>query len=332
MKMQKIWVKVEPWDKKLVTTALEGGADGVMVPPGYSEAVKSLGKIVTISTDGDLKIGTDVIFYEIKSGSDETEIVKLSREKIVVLSCNDWTIIPLENLIAKGAKVVAQVNNLDEARTAFGILEKGVDHILLIPIDAATLRTTLAALRSAEKRIALEEAEIIEIRPAGMGDRVCVDTCTAMKPGQGILVGNSSTALFLVHSESIENPYVSPRPFRVNAGPVHAYTRVPDGKTKYLCELSAGDPVMIIDFTGEASVGTVGRLKIERRPLMLISAGIRNRTVTVILQNAETIRLTAPDGKAISVVHLSPGDKVLAACEEGARHFGMKIEETLTEK
>ncbi len=40
--MRKIWVKVDPWDKKLVTTALEGGADGIMVPPGYSEKVKEL--------------------------------------------------------------------------------------------------------------------------------------------------------------------------------------------------------------------------------------------------------------------------------------------------
>ena len=27
--MRKIWVKIDPWDKDLVTTALEGGADGV---------------------------------------------------------------------------------------------------------------------------------------------------------------------------------------------------------------------------------------------------------------------------------------------------------------
>jgi len=32
--MRKIWVRVDPWDKKMVTTALEGGADGIMVPQG----------------------------------------------------------------------------------------------------------------------------------------------------------------------------------------------------------------------------------------------------------------------------------------------------------
>ena len=27
--MRKIWVKVDPWDKKLVTTAIEGGVPGL---------------------------------------------------------------------------------------------------------------------------------------------------------------------------------------------------------------------------------------------------------------------------------------------------------------
>jgi 3-dehydroquinate synthase II len=153
-----------------------------------------------------------------------------------------------------------------------------------------------------------------------------------MGMGQGMLVGNSSNALFLIHSESISNPYVSPRPFRVNAGPVHSYTRVPGGKTRYLSELSAGDPVLIVDFNGDTATGIVGRLKIEKRPLMLVKAVVGDKEMTTIVQNAETIRLTDPEGKAISVVDLSPGDKILVAMEEGGRHFGMKIEESITEK
>ncbi|MBW1835487.1 MAG: 3-dehydroquinate synthase II [Deltaproteobacteria bacterium] len=330
--MRKIWVKVDPWDKQMVTTALEGGADGIIVPPGFHEKVKALGRIETISEDGDLKIGEDVIFYDIKSGDDEETIVKLSQNKRVILKCRDWTIIPLENLIAKGADVIAQVNSLEEAKTAFGILEKGVSHILFNPTDVNALKTALSALRSIEAKIPLESAEITAIQPVGMGDRVCVDTCTSMTLGQGLLVGNSSSALFLVHAESISNPYVAPRPFRVNAGPVHAYTRVPGGKTKYLAELSAGDQVLIVDFNGNITTGTVGRLKIEKRPLMLVTAAVGDKRVTTLLQNAETIRLTHPDGKAVSVVNLVPGDKVLLAVEEQGRHFGHKIEETITEK
>ena len=330
--MRKIWVKVDPWNKKMVTTALEGGADGVMVPQGFSEKVKALGRIQTISEDGDLKLGEDVVFYNIKSGEDEDKIVKLSHDKRVILQSSDWTIIPLENLIAKGAKVIAQVRNLEEAQTAFGILEIGVEHILFHSNDAIELKKVLSWLHSEGDRISLQAAEIVEISPVGMGDRVCVDSCTSMTMGQGMLVGNSSSALFLVHSESILNPYVTPRPFRVNAGPVHAYTRIPGGKTKYLSELSAGDQVLIVDFKGNTTTGIVGRLKIEKRPLMLVKAVIGDKEISSIVQNAETIRLTDPLGKALSVVSLVPGDKVLAAVEEGGRHFGLKIEESITEK
>jgi 3-dehydroquinate synthase II len=330
--MRKIWVKVDPWDKNMVTTALEGGADGIMVPKGFSEKVKALGRVQTISEDGDLKLGKDVVFFEIKSGEDEEEITKLSQTKRVILQCSDWTIIPLENLIAKGADVIAQVTTLDEAQTAFGILEKGVGHVLFHSDHVVELKKVLSWFRSEGDKISLQTAEIVEVRPVGMGDRVCVDTCTSMGMGQGMLVGNSSSALFLIHSESISNPYVSPRPFRVNAGPVHSYTRIPGGKTRYLSELSAGDPVLIVDFKGNTTTGIVGRLKIEKRPLMLIKAVFDGQEIATIVQNAETIRLTDPEGNAVSVVNLVPGDTVLVAMEAGGRHFGIKIEESITEK
>jgi 3-dehydroquinate synthase II len=330
--MRKIWVRIDIWDKELVTTAIEGGADGIMVPPGCSKKVKELGKVLTIADDGDLKPGKDVAVFTIRSGEDEQEIFRLSQDKPVILQTSDWTIIPLENLIAKKAEVIAQVNTPEEAKTAFGILERGVSHILYRPESVLDLKNTLAWFHAGEESIDLTAAKILEVRSVGMGDRVCVDTCTSMGPGEGMLVGNSSGGLFLVHAESISNPYVSPRPFRVNAGPVHAYTRVPDGKTRYLSELTAGDPVLIVDYTGKTNIGVVGRLKIEKRPLMLIRAEMGEKVFSTILQNAETIRLTAPDGSALSVVNLQHGDHILLAAEHGGRHFGMKIEETITEK
>jgi 3-dehydroquinate synthase II len=330
--MRKIWVKVDPFDKELVITALEGGADGVVLPQGHSQEVKQLGRIPTIAKDGDIQLGEDVIYFAIKSSSDEEEILKLSKSKQVILECSDWTIIPLENLIAKGAHVIAQVQTVAEAQTAFGILEKGVDHILLNLKNSLQLKNALHELKSKTDIIPLVTAQITEIKPLGMGDRVCVDTCTEMRIGEGMLVGNSSSALFLVHAESIFNPYVAPRPFRVNAGPVHAYTRVPGGKTRYLSELAAGDQVLIIDYKGNSNVAIVGRLKVEKRPLILVKALVDNQEITTILQNAETIRLTAPEGNPISVASLKAGDQVLVALEASGRHFGIKIDETITEK
>ena len=54
--------------------------------------------------------------------------------------------------------------------------------------------------------------------------------------------------------------------------------------------------------------------------------------VSLILQNAETIRLVGEDGGAISVVHLEVGDRILGSVLEGGRHFGMAVKETIREK
>ncbi len=295
--------------------------------------MRELGKITTIAKDGDRVLGEDVVFFAIKGHVDEPELVKLCREKTVVLQCDDWQIIPLENLIAQKADVIAQVKDAKEVETAFGILESGVGHVLLTSSDMIELlKKILTELKSGNEKTALTTATIVAVEPLGMGDRVCVDTCTTMVPGQGLLVGNSSGVLFLVHAESLENPYVAARPFRVNAGPVHAYTRVGGGKTRYLSELSAGDGVLIVDHEGKTEPAVIGRLKIEKRPLMLIKAQVGDQIATTIVQNAETIRLTRPSGEAVSVVKLAPGDEVLCAVEKTGRHFGHAIEETITEK
>jgi 3-dehydroquinate synthase II len=65
---------------------------------------------------------------------------------------------------------------------------------------------------------------------------------------------------------------------------------------------------------------------------MLVEAECKKKTIATILQNAETIRLTQPSGNPLSVVDLKKGSKILAFIEDAGRHFGMKIQETITEK
>lgn len=330
--MKEIWVKADPWEKELVTTALESGADAVLVSGDKIASVKELGLIKTVSDEGDVKWGEDVVCVEIQSAEDEEEIVKLSRRKKVVVRTRDWTIIPLENLVAQAGNIFVEVDDLEGARTAAGILEKGVDGLIITERNPIRAREIINEMKSERQTIDLVKLKVDNIRPLGMGDRVCVDTCTVMGTGEGCLVGNSSQALFLVHAESIENPYVSPRPFRVNAGPVHAYIMAPGGRTRYLSELGTGDEILGVDWKGKGMPLIVGRVKIERRPLLLVKATGPNGPVNTILQNAETIRLVTPKGEAISVVKIKPGDKVLGHTEEAGRHFGHKIEETITEK
>ena len=330
--MKEVWVTADPWKKELVTVALEAGADAVVVPQEREKSVKELGLIKTVSEKGDLRWGKDVARMEIQSAEDEEKIIELSKERKVVVKTSDWTIIPLENLVARTTNIFVEVATLEEAKTALGILEKGVDGLVIQNPDPLKVREIIEEARSGRERIELTELEITGVYPAGMGDRVCVDTCTMMREGEGLLVGNTSRCLFLIHSESIENPYVAPRPFRVNAGPVHAYVMVPGGKTRYLSELKAGDQVMGIDFQGQTAPLLVGRVKIERRPLLIIEATGPQGEAGVIVQNAETIRMVAPEGEAVSVVRLKSGDRILGYVEEAGRHFGHKINETITEK
>jgi 3-dehydroquinate synthase II len=264
---------------------------------------------------------------------DEDKAAGISPGKIVVLRMLDWTIIPIENLLAKrGKNIIVQVANSVQAKLMVEILEKGVDGVLLNTTDVNEIKKTAEVLQGVGEKIELAEATITTVKQLGMGDRSCLDTCTQMVPGEGILVGNTASGFFLVHSESIENPYVAARPFRVNAGAVHAYTLTPGGGTKYLADLKAGDEVLIVDYSGKSQLAYLGRNKIEKRPMMLIEAQVEGMPISLVMQNAETIRLVNPRGQPISITALKLGDKVLAHVEKGGRHFGMKVDETLIER
>ncbi|MGC8852234.1 MAG: 3-dehydroquinate synthase II [Hydrogenobacter sp.] len=331
--MKEFWYWVEDYDKKLITTAIESGATAIVLSdPSKKEEVKKLGRVSVVSEEGDLKLGEDVVHVLIKGKEDEERAVKYPPHVKVIVETTDWTIIPLENIIAQREEVYAVVKNEEEAKTAVKILEKGVKGVVLKSSDINTIKRVGKALEEEEEKLNLCVVRITRILPLGLGDRVCVDTTSLLSRGEGMLVGNSSAGMFLVHAETEENPYVASRPFRVNAGAVHMYIRVPGNKTKYLCELSTGDAVMVYDYKGRGRLVYVGRAKVERRPMILVEGKVENKKVSAVLQNAETIRLTKPDGTPISVVELKEGDEVLGYTEEAGRHFGIKVEETITEK
>jgi 3-dehydroquinate synthase II len=316
----------------LAQAALECGADALWVEEGLRPEVRKLGLILTVAGDGDLLLGRDVVEKEVREKKDEEEIIHLSLSRKVVLKGGDWTIIPLENLLSRTRNLFLEVTTIKEGQTALAILEKGVDGVVLNNPDPREVRQIIRSLKRENERFELFPTRVKRVEPLGLGDRVCVDTCSSMIPGEGMLVGNSSQSLFLVHSESVENPFVNPRPFRVNAGPVHAYLRMADGKTKYLSEVRAGDQALVVNYEGKSYPAVVGRAKVERRPLALVEAEGNGQTYSAILQNAETIRLTQPDGKSISLVDLKEGSEVLAYQESSGRHFGVRIDETISER
>jgi len=328
--MKQFWVDIRPWNKEIATTAIESGADAIVVD--HAEDVRRLGRITTVAPDGDLKPGVDVTECTITDKASENEAAKRGKHKPVIVTTSDWTVIPLENLVAQSDHIIASVKDEKEAAMAMGVLEKGVYGILLKTTDPAVVRSVAGLLKGSTGTVSLIPFTVTKIEPVGMGDRVCVDTCSMLVDGEGMLMGNTSSAMLLVHAETLENPYVAPRPFRVNAGAVHAYIMLPDGKTAYLADLTIGGKVMVTDAKGKAHTAIIGRTKIERRPLLLVEAAASKAKVSLILQNAETIRLVGEKGEAISVVNLKVGDHILGSAFEGARHFGMAIKETIREK
>ncbi|HEV2119644.1 MAG TPA: 3-dehydroquinate synthase II [Candidatus Bathyarchaeia archaeon] len=249
------------------------------------------------------------------------------RPDYLLVNCPNWKVIPLENLIAEAkghSKLVARTTSFVESRIALSTLELGADGIALASHDTNEILKTRDLILGESKDVSLSIARVTGVKPIGTGARVCVDTTEILEAGEGLLTGSSSQALFLVEGEVHSNPHVNPRPFRVNAGPVSSYVLTASGKTRYLSELSAGETVLLIDKSGRTRSVDVARVKIERRPMILVEASIGSQRLTTIVQNAETVRLVTRGGSK-PVSEIKAGDEVLVRFEEGGRHFGTKV-------
>ena len=308
-------------------------------------------KIIFESSDADLVICKTIpeiqefkaigkvagFLKRVSNNDDIDEIGRASQAgaDFVIVEAENWKIIPLENVIAKlhksNTKVYTTAKNTEEIRTMFSVLELGVDGVIFSTdnekaVDA--LRDYLDAFV-----FPIKSAKILDVRDVGTGERVCVDTTSMLQLGEGMLIGSKSNFLFLVHNESVGSSFTSPRPFRVNAGAVYCYTVMPDGKTKYLSEIEAGSEVLIVKNNGSSRRVTVGRSKIETRPLRLIRADIEGETGTIILQNAETIRFIKSDGTLLPITEAKVGEEILCYIKPpSGRHFGMEVKEFIVEK
>ena len=356
--MKELWIEIdESFPDKVKNSLMKSAAkfcDALLVDSRDIENARKT-RAKTAANSGDCDINVLEIFDEnkvkklkeagktvavkisIRGREDEKNIAKaveLSSDYII-LDCPDWKVIPLENVIAmtRGkTKLLAEVSSAKDAKLALETLELGADGVVLKTSSPDELLKTAAIIQKPALKIELVPAKVVELKQIGTGARVCVDTVDLMKLGEGILAGCQSNGLFLVQAEVYESPYVETRPFRVNAGPVSLYTLSSLSKTRYLSELKAGDEILIVNRQGRVRSTHVGRVKIERRPLLLIEAEYEGKRVKTIVQNAETIRLVTKKGSK-SVAELKTGDEILAYVTEGGRHFGTLVkEETVIER
>ncbi|MFJ9039017.1 3-amino-4-hydroxybenzoic acid synthase [Streptomyces sp. NPDC102406] len=258
-------------------------------------------------------------------------------EKWSLLLFRDPTKIPLEIVIAAAAKatgsMITVAQDLEEAEILFGVLEHGSDGVMMAPRRVGDTAELKRVAEAGVPNLNLTELRVVETSHIGMGERACVDTTTHFAEDEGILVGSHSKGMILCVSETHPLPYMPTRPFRVNAGAIHSYTLGKDERTNYLSELKTGSKLTAVDVKGNTRLVSVGRVKIETRPLISIEAEAPNgQRVNLILQDDWHVRVLGPGGTVLNSTELKPGDTVLGYLPSEDRHVGYPINEFCLEK
>ncbi|GHH89136.1 3-dehydroquinate synthase II family protein [Streptomyces capitiformicae] len=249
-----------------------------------------------------------------------------------VIHFADPTKIPLEIVLAAAesaeGKLVTVVSDLEEASIVFDVLERGSDGILFTPRSADDVFALARLLEATTPQLELSTLTVESIRHVGLGDRVCVDTCSHFEEDEGILVGSYSSGFVLCCSETHPLPYMPTRPFRVNAGALHSYTLGPDNRTNYLSEVGSGSALLAVGADGRTRRVVVGRAKLESRPLLEIRTHAEDgRLVSLTVQDDWHVRVLGPGGKVLNVTELQTGDELLGYLAQDKRHVGLPIGE-----
>ena len=249
-----------------------------------------------------------------------------------VVAFADPTKIPLEIVLAAADRATGQLvtvcADLEEAGIVLDVLERGSDGILLAPKAADDVFALARLLEAVSPPLDLITLTVDGIEHHGLGDRVCVDTCTHFAEDEGILVGSFSTGFILCCSETHPLPYMPTRPFRVNAGALHSYVLGPQNRTNYLSELRSGSTTLAVNADGKTRRVVVGRAKMESRPLLTITAHSADGVaVSLTVQDDWHVRVLGPGSKVLNVTELGAGDELLGYLATDQRHVGYPIGE-----
>jgi len=254
----------------------------------------------------------------------------------VVIEFKDETNIPLELIIARlqgtNTVLLKKVKTANDAEIAFGVMEKGSDGVVFASKDMnEIIKIKNSIERLQYNNIQIKAGKVTAIESVGMGERACIDTTSILKENEGMIVGSTSIGGILVSSETHYLPYMNLRPFRVNAGAVHSYVWSPGNTTEYMTDLKSGSRVLAVDHKGNAREVTVGRVKIERRPLLKITVDVDGKEINTIVQDDWHIRVLGINGEPYNASCLSQGTELAVYLCEPGRHVGIKIDESIIE-
>lgn len=176
-----------------------------------------------------------------------------------------------------------------------------------------------------------QQAEIVSIEEIGEGSRVCIDFVDYLEPTEGLLLGNTGHGYYFVLAENRSTDTYPARPFRVNSGAIHHYIVKNEDETAYVAELKPGDILTVYNAIGESREIAIGRVKIEKRPLLRVVAKVGDAEISATLQNADSVHVLTPDGEEKQIITMQPGDQIMARLDEPGRHLGERIEEEIWE-
>lgn len=279
------------------------------------------------------------IYTRVEDKESMEHVIKLTEQyKSCIIEFTSTTNIPLELILAFSQKNKSEVCKVVDCAEAGWIatmtMEMGSYSVLLKTDsinDIVDIRNKVDKLSSPD--IEIKQLKVTGIKHIGMGERICIDTTSKLNDDEGMIIGSTSTGGILVSSETHYLPYMELRPFRVNAGALHSYVWCDNNYTKYMSELKVGDEVMTVNSKGETRKVSVGRIKMERRPLLLIHAESNDgKQVNTIVQDDWHIRIIGKDAEIKNSTMLKEGDIVLGYTTKPGRHIGVEIQETIIEK
>jgi 3-dehydroquinate synthase II len=326
MMMKTIILHVENIDKKTLESLIREGYTQFIT----SHTIEEISATLYIKKGDELYLKGILVgkFKEVKDHKDVEKLLNEDPNIFYIVKFYNIKALAAEDILAniKNGKIIPYAESVDEIELYFNILEKGFENVV---IDYEKIKNVQQ--KKFVSNTPLEYTTVKDIIWIGKGERVCIDFVSSLYQGEGCLIGSFSRQMYLVGPEIMPTNFSPARPFRVNAGAIHSYCLLPNGKTKYLSDLKAGDCVAVCDTKGNIRSETVGRIKREFRPLVLIKTDGKESDGSIVLQNAESVYLYNKKKESLHINEIKIGDEILTAYFHSARHTGIAIDEAILE-
>jgi len=331
VRVKEVWLKL---DKEL--TEIPPEVDNIIVGNQTKDGRRIIRENILETLKKDKKV---IPWVELKSSEDTDLVVKAAEQgaRDIIVAGEDGSFpvgIALERIIAETQRFETNLytctNSFEEMLAASRTLDVGMNLVIKNPSLVRTFKDYFAPIK-----FDLIPVTVKAVKRVGACWRSCIDTGDIMTIGEGMLVGATSSAYFLVHGEVIETEYTGKREWRGNLGAISSYIIVdkPGGseiKTRYLSELKCGDNILVVGSNGNARRAVVNRNKMEYRPMIKIVTEVNSKEYKILLQGEKSIYLTTKEGKPVSVLD-SLGQEVLMYITKGGAHFGTQVEEGIFE-